>query len=344
MAKIIHLSYLHPRNDSRIARHVELAGAIETLVIAPEAVRRRNKLTSFLIYGLRGVMQITRKNSRELVFVLHDPLLLLLTPVLSIRSRCIFDSHEDYSLRLREGTKNGDGALKRLLYRGISLAYSRIGLKWCEKTIRSVPSIYPEETTRCMTVYNSPLIRQEVAKTFRDIDSKRNGLRFVLVGNISEDRGLNELIRFGDYCTRKGFHLDICGYCEEFEKEAGSMSEWINYHGWCSENELDAVMKRSDIGICPLPLTEAYKASYPIKIAEYLSYGMRVLSSDIDIARELSVRYRCVETLLKEEWKEPDTIVWRLAKRDITASPSEVLRYCQNNGSEYRNFVANTLG
>lgn len=111
--------------------------------------------------------------------------------------------------------------------------------------------------------------------------------RVIYVGGISETTGSELLSKALEaVAQRQNITLDLV--CPETEYRALSEqarnrfnSEWAEVHH-VHGSELQALYKRADAGIIPRESTTYNNMSMPVKLFEYLSYGLPIITTDID--------------------------------------------------------------
>ena len=116
-------------------------------------------------------------------------------------------------------------------------------------------------------------------------DTARAGL----VGQLNErlDVGILEAVRAG------GTPLDIVG--PRMDRDANTRreldrllsAEGVTWHGAVPFEELPARMERMGVGLTPYADTAFNRASFPLKILEYLAAGLPVVSTDLPAVRWL---------------------------------------------------------
>lgn len=112
-----------------------------------------------------------------------------------------------------------------------------------------------------------------------------NPSRFIIVfaGTISErmdfDTVIGAVTALPEHLQSK-LRLVICGNGDArarlMERAAGLAA--VHFPGWKNAAQLRALMERADAGLLPYPDTADFRASYPNKVGEYLSFGLPVIT------------------------------------------------------------------
>jgi len=118
-------------------------------------------------------------------------------------------------------------------------------------------------------------------------DSMSRLQRVIYVGGISERYGSVLLSKsLEDVAESEEIVLDLVCREEGFQslsKEVRNRfdSDWVNVHHVHGE-ELEQFYQRADAGIIPLQLTKYNNMSVPVKLFEYLSYGLPIVTTNLD--------------------------------------------------------------
>lgn len=124
-----------------------------------------------------------------------------------------------------------------------------------------------------------------------------DGLRVCFLGTLSHRSNLEMLVDAFRILSETGGHdarLTICGSGEaEFDlrkRAAGAVN--IEFRGWLAADQLDAVMRASDLGALPYDRPD-FHMSIPNKCVEYLAGGLPVVSCTEGEVRTLLASRDC---------------------------------------------------
>jgi glycosyltransferase involved in cell wall biosynthesis len=296
MAKIAHLTSVHPRFDTRVFHKqcVTLAehGHKVSLVVADGAGPTRADNVDIVDVGrLSGrVNRMLRTTSRILataraldadVYQLHDPELIPCGLRLKrLGKKVVFDSHEDVPAQLLSkpylGKRSG-----QLLARSFG-AYERYACKRFDGIIAATPFIRDKFLTinpETVDVNNFPLLREFDQPTAW---SDKEATEVCYVGNISAIRGIREVVRACEL-LRSPARLSLAGAFAEssLEAEVKAYPGWerVTPHGHLDRAGVRRVMSRAVAGIVTLHPVVSYIDCLPVKMFEYMAAGIPVIAS-----------------------------------------------------------------
>jgi len=106
-------------------------------------------------------------------------------------------------------------------------------------------------------------------------------INFVYSGRLDKNRGMEKLIQFSKIMSNLSLpsKLHIMGegdYEEKIKKEA-KKNKSLLFHGRLDKEKVYDIMKISHFGIMPMPNSEIWPTSSPIKLIEYIASGMLVI-------------------------------------------------------------------
>ena len=114
---------------------------------------------------------------------------------------------------------------------------------------------------------------------------------FVYVGSISIDRGSNVLYMLADIISNFGGSLVLVGPIKDRASKDILQKKKKNliYLGQLPHEQIPAVLKYSDVGVIPLKPIPKYHKNIPIKLFEYLAFGLPILSSRLKATCEFII-------------------------------------------------------
>ncbi len=310
--RIVHLTSVHPYNDTRVfhreCRTLALAGHDVTL-IAPQ--RRLDETVS----GVRVLFVLKPNNrlwrilftdwqvffraivERADVYHFHDPELVLVGLLLKLvtGAHVIYDVHEDNPSAILERDWI-PGPLRKWLSRGFGNV-ERLVARFFDAIITADDAValhFEGANKKIVTLFNfplkamydsrlhrvhSPLESKPVSLVYVGVMGRIRGLWLMLnaVEILLRDRHLNvELVLAGEIFDVHEA-ADFRAYLEENEILKGRV-HWL---GRVPQSEVVKLLSEADVGWVPLaPIAKFYK-NIPTKLFEYMACGLPVVGSDL---------------------------------------------------------------
>lgn len=298
-SKIVHLSSVHERNDTRIfikqCHSLATASYLTSLVVAdglPDEV-----INGVNIYGipkavgrLKRIMTIPKLLYEKAVdldadiYQLHDPELIPIGLKLQrLGKKVIFDSHEDVPLQMLNKPYLSPFLL-RLASGAVSL-YERYACSKFDGIITATPFIrdkFLKINPNTIDINNFPLIGELDSAV--QWEQKRNEVCYV--GGISAIRGVREIIKACGL-LQSTTRLNLAGNfsSQEVETEVKTYPGWerVNELGYLNRNEVRDVLGRSIAGLVTLHPIINYLDALPVKMFEYMAAGIPVIYSSFPL-------------------------------------------------------------
>ena len=85
----------------------------------------------------------------------------------------------------------------------------------------------------------------------------------------------------------------VAGFPKKTSHHSASAWQRVNFHGKLNRQEVNEVLAKSSIGLCTLHPTPAYLNSLPIKMFEYMAFGLPVVVSNFPYWIEIINKARC---------------------------------------------------
>ena len=133
--------------------------------------------------------------------------------------------------------------------------------------------------------YQQDNLLQHVLHRNQNIPPLTNKLQILYSGTLDKERGILDIIQF------MSFVEDIAdliitgrGPLEEYVEKISSLRSNIHYLGYLSESQYYELLNKVHVCVIPSPSSHAYsKYSFPSKLTIYLTFGIIVLSTKMDV-------------------------------------------------------------
>lgn len=300
MSKVVHLSSVHRRTDTRVflreCRSLAAAGHDVSLVVADGLGDELRRGVSIIDVGrpsgrlARMVASTWRvfwkaRSVRADIYHFHDPELMFAGLALQRRAKVVFDAHEDLPRQLL--TKSYLGPRRRRWLAWIFTWLERVVVPRFDAVVAATPSIgtkFEEINDRTVVVNNFPM-RDELASVGA---VERRHVAYV--GGITAIRGIREIVAAMEQ-TESAVRLQLAGRFTEpaVEAEVKAMPGWrrVDEHGELDRAGVAALLAESFAGIVAFHPLPNHVDAQPNKMFEYMSAGVAVIASDFPLWRDL---------------------------------------------------------
>jgi len=303
--KVTHLTSVHPRYDTRIflKECTSLAKKYKVnLIVADDKGDGVKNGVSFYDVGVgRGrinrILKTTKKilkKAKELnsdIYHIHDPELIPIGLKLKkLGKKVIFDAHEDLPKQIL--SKHYFGNITKKILSLIIAKFEIWALKKFDLVISATPIIkekFLKHNIKSVDINNFPILDELI-----DIKPNFKTKTICYIGLLYQTRGIKEIVKAIENIDIK---LIIAGkfYDKNFEDEIKALKGWnkVDFRGFVSRDEVKEILEESIAGLVTLHPTPSYVEAYPVKMFEYMSAGIAVISSDFPLYKEFVEKNNC---------------------------------------------------
>ena len=254
------------------------------------------------------------------IYHFHDPEFIPFGVMLWLRGKTvIYDVHEDVPMDILN--KDWIPAVARKIISSFAYMIEYVAAKYFLNIITATPHIldrFRKANKKAISINNFPLkkdIPDEISF------ENRNAHEICYLGGITKKRGLEEVLialELGD----NNLKINLAGNFldKKFEYKLKNLNTWnsVNFYGYVGREEIRKILSRSSIGIVTLHPTNTYLNSLPVKMFEYMAYGLPVIASDFPLWRKIIKKYNCGILVNPESPREiADAINYFVANREL---------------------------
>ena len=309
--KIVHVSTVHPDNDTRIfekeCRGLSARGHNVVLIVQSELSGLRNgvlikalpicksRLQRITLTMIRAFILVL--NEKADIFHLHDPELLPMGLILRMLGRrVVYDMHENVPKQVLNKYW-----IPKLLRRPLVTllkvfewgAFKNIAVVMAEKSYSaSYTSIKEQEV-----VLNMPIV-DELMKLKPIENSKRYHIGYI--GRVTRDRGALIILNALKNIRNSGFPVSFeCigaidpDVANDNSFQAAVTEKWLHAPGRLPPRDGWPQLAGCQIGLAVLQPIGNYMESYPTKMFEYMAMGLPVIVSNFKLYRDIVEKFHC---------------------------------------------------
>jgi len=270
----VHLVAVHDRDEVVDGVHIHAL---------PTPPGRLARITRWPLLAYRKVLSIHPR-----ICHFHDPELLMVGMALRLRGcRVVFDVHENVAEQIREGKDYMPRALRLLL----SLSYRAVELICTSgmTTVHVVDSIAASYRHPRVVLRNLPKLEVAPSGSARPLKSRPRLIH--TAGLISRERGAMTMISVAADLARRGmdFELRLVGRIHEaLHREMiaaiqrAGLADRVTLVGWVSFERSQEELAEGDIGLALSQKVANVHRSLPIKLMEYMRFGLPVVATDVE--------------------------------------------------------------
>jgi glycosyltransferase involved in cell wall biosynthesis len=300
--KVAHLSSVHPPSDIRIFHKEckwlveagydvvliiphdqdELVDGVRTRAIPkPESRRDRILKTTWRVFN-------AALDEQADLYHFHDPELIPIGLLLKcLGKRVVYDVHEEVPKQILG--KYWIQPWLRTSLANIANVVESIGARRFDGIIAATPAIASRFQKRnTVVVQNFPRPDELTVSEYCPYGDRPFGVAYV--GAITVVRGIKETVHAMSLIPQMfQAKLVLAGIFDppELEDELKTMPGWerVNFLGWQSREGVARALGDARVGSVLLHPEPNYLQSYPIKLFEYMSVGIPVVTSDFPLLR-----------------------------------------------------------
>ncbi len=300
---VCHMTSVHARHDIRVfhkeCRSLALAGYSVTLLVADGkgdaedhkvAIKDTGLVKGRFSRLLRSVPRIywhARKLKAD-VYQFHDPELLPVGWLLSVTGNCVvYDAHEDLpndvfnKPYIKPFLRRPLSSLTAWLERSVGRR-----LAACVCTTDYIKKRFDKAGVRTLLLRNYPKADIDVALR---VPAEAKKFTLVYAGAISENRGMRTMLRAVETAEVRLLLLGRFGdpaLLEELKKTTAWQNH-VDYRGVVDKAAVEEAYKHSSAGfIAPHP-DPNYIRALPVKLFEYMMFGLPVIGADFDLWKSI---------------------------------------------------------
>lgn len=303
MKKIVHITTVHPAQDTRIFQKECNALANSGHKVFLLAVSDENKTVDNVdiialakpknrFHRMTWYLWKVYKTALHLqadLYHFHDPELIIVGLLLRLhRKKVVYDVHEDVPR---------DILIKPWLpkkLRRICGKFFEYVENFSARYFNAIVTVTPLLTARfqcnnrqVVEIRNYPRISMAESQSV-----KKNGLCYT--GLISRERGIFEMLQVAHRCN---LPLNLAGKfnCDHLKSEIRSHPSWsrTNYFGFLDRIGVEKIYAESQIGLALLHPGPTYQEALPIKLFEYMAAGLPVVVSNFPLWHEIVAKHDC---------------------------------------------------
>ena len=295
---VTHLTSAHPRYDTRIflKECCSLSKKYNVNLVVADGLGDEEK-SGVVIYDvgveegrLGRIFKTTKKVLQKAIeldsdlYHLHDPELMLIGLKLKkMGKKVVFDAHEDLPKQVM-----AKHYLNKITKKILSFTVAKaeiFALKKFDAVVGATPIIrdkFLAHNIESVDINNFPILDELI-----EIEPSFDSPTICYIGLLYETRGIREIV---NSIENLDVRLIIAGkfFDKTFEEEIRALKGWakVDFRGFANRDEVKEILKDSVAGLVTLHPTPSYIEAYPVKMFEYMSAGIAVISSDFPLYKK----------------------------------------------------------
>lgn len=333
MKIICHITTVHPRYDTRIflKECISLTKLYKVFLIVADGLGDEVK-NNVHIYdiGLRQSSRLKRAriDSRKAykkavklncdLYHFHDPELIKIGVKLkNLNYNVIYDVHEDLPKQIY-GKPYLKNWMKPIVSNFVKYQEDNAAKKfdYVITATEFIKNRFLKINKNSFDINNYPILNE----LSNDIPWSKKNQEICYVGGIARIRGVLEIIKS---LNNKNFKLNLAGEFSsvKFETECKNALEWnrVNFLGFLDRKAVKNVYENSKIGMVTLYPIINYLDALPVKMFEYMSAGIPVISSNFPLWKNIIEGNKCGLTVDPKDPKEISNAIEKLLSNDKLA-------------------------
>lgn len=333
MKNICHITTVHSRYDTRIflKECISLTKLYKVFLIVADGLGDEVKKNVHVYdIGLRQSSRLKRAriDSRKAykkavklkcdLYHFHDPELIKIGVKLkNLNYNVIYDVHEDLPKQIygKHYLKNW---MKPIVSNFIKYQEDNAAKKFnyvITATV-SIKNRFLKINKNSFDINNYPILNE----LSNDIPWSNKNQEICYVGGIARIRGVLEIIKS---LNNKNFKLNLAGEFSsvKYEAECKNALEWnrVNFLGFLDRKAVKNVYENSKIGMVTLYPIINYLDALPVKMFEYMSAGIPVISSNFPLWKKIVEGNNCGLTVDPKDPKQISSAIEKLLSNDKQA-------------------------
>lgn len=308
--KILHITTVHPRKDTRIfyreCKTIGEEGHDIILIVADgngdefsEGVqiidigKENSRIVNFFkSYG--KLKKEVRKINPDIVHF-HDPELMFLGKSVSrMGIPVVFDIHENVSAQILD-----KDYIPKFLRKFISYFYRKIEISIIKAfhlviAEYSYKGAYQDKGKSLTTLLNLP----DISHFSPYINLKRTGNEIFYIGAVTEERGLSATLKSLKILKQRkvDFFMHFIGRMpneSQIQEQLKGIENNIKFYGRMDSKKGFEISKKCVVGLSVLKPIKNYVGSYSTKIFEYMAIALPVITSNFQLYKDVVEMYNC---------------------------------------------------